>query len=95
MRGSDRCRILSFLPERMLSFSWNSPPNQPYTRLRHTHVVVEFDELDDTSTHVRLSHLGWPEQDWLEHAEEWQETYAYFQSAWGQVMRLLEEYAAE
>lgn len=94
LRGSDGCRVLSFLPERMLSFTWNSPPNQSHTRPRHTHVVVEFEEIDDAGTRVRLNHLGWPEEGWQEHAAEWQETYDYFEGAWGQVVRLLEEYAA-
>lgn len=92
-RGSDGCRILSFLPERMLSFTWNAPPDQPHTRPRHTHVVVEFEEPAEAGTRVRLSHLGWPEQDWQEHPDEWQETYDYFERAWGQVMALLEKHA--
>lgn len=93
-RGSDRCRILSFLPERILSFTWNAPPNQPYTRVRHTHVVVEFDAVDDGKTHVRLNHLGWPDADWQEHPDEWQETFDYFDHAWGRVMEMLEEHGA-
>jgi uncharacterized protein YndB with AHSA1/START domain/catechol 2,3-dioxygenase-like lactoylglutathione lyase family enzyme len=93
-RGSDDCKILSFLPERMLSFTWNSPPDQPYTRPRHTHVVVEFEAVSDDETLVRLSHLGWPEEDWQAHPDEWQETYDYFDAAWESVLELLERHAS-
>ena len=92
-RGSDDCRILSFLPERMLSFTWNAPPNLPYTRPRHTHVVLEFDDLGDGRSGLTLSHLGWPDQDWDDH-EEWAETFAYFDEAWDEVIDLLVEHAA-
>jgi uncharacterized protein YndB with AHSA1/START domain len=27
LRGSETCKILSFLPREMLSFSWNAPPH--------------------------------------------------------------------
>jgi uncharacterized protein YndB with AHSA1/START domain/predicted enzyme related to lactoylglutathione lyase len=91
-RGSDGCRILSFLPEKMLSFTWNAPPNLPYTRARHTHVVLEFDDLGDGRSGLTLSHLGWPEDDWSQH-EQWQETYAYFHQAWQQVIKTLSEFA--
>ena len=90
-RGSDGCRILSFLPEKMLSFTWNAPPNLPYTRVRHTHVVLEFAELSATRSAVTLSHLGWPVDDWSQH-KEWEETYTYFDQAWETVMTKLCEF---
>lgn len=93
-RGSDDCRVLSFLPRKMLSFTWNAPPDQPYTRPRHTHVVVEFEaHEDDAETTVRLHHLGWPDADWEGHPDQWQETYDYFDAAWPRVLDLLADFA--
>jgi len=94
-RGSELCRVLSFLPGRMLSFTWNAPPHHPDTRLRHTWVVVQFSDTP-TGTRVELVHTGWPDEGWT-HAGEaiedspWQETFDYFQVAWG---RMLAAYTA-
>ncbi|MCA9566049.1 MAG: SRPBCC domain-containing protein, partial [Myxococcales bacterium] len=35
-QGSEGCRVLAFLPERMLSFTWNAPPHLSRTRRRFT-----------------------------------------------------------
>lgn len=83
-RGSERCRILSYLPGRMLSFTWNGPPTLPNTREAHTWVVLEFTPVDG-GTHVRLTHTGWPADAWDEEPQ-WAETHAYFARAWGFVM---------
>jgi len=80
-RGSEGCRVLSFLPERMLSFTWNAPPGHTRTRFQHTWVVVELAD-DAAGTAVTLTHLGWPEPS----DAQWDETYTYFDRAWGQVM---------
>lgn len=82
-RGSEGCRVLSYLPGRMLSFTWNSPPHLPTTRHRHTWVVLELTAEGD-ATRVRLSHLGWPEQGWKD--AQWQETFDYFDKAWASVL---------
>lgn len=39
-KGSDGMRVLSFLPEKMLSFEWNNPPSLPEVRGEKTWVVV-------------------------------------------------------
>ncbi len=56
-RGSEGCRVLSFVPERMLSFTWNAPPHFPEQRAAHTWVVLELAPEDD-GTRQRLAHLG-------------------------------------
>ena len=43
--GSNGCQVLSYIPDRMLSFSWNSPPTQAQTRTKRTWVVVEFEAV--------------------------------------------------
>ena len=39
-QGSERCRVLSYLPGEMLSFEWNAPPEFPGVRGTPTFVVV-------------------------------------------------------
>lgn len=92
-RGGEGCKILSFLPERMLSFTWNAPPHLDHTRSRHTHVVVEFDARGPERTHVRLTHLGWP-TDEVDSHPQWPETIAYFGGAWTNVLKALEAHGA-
>ncbi len=92
-RGGEGNRVLSFLPEKMLSFSWNAPPHLDYTRPRQTHCVVEFDSRGP-STDVTLHHLGWPTAAADDHPQ-WDETFAYFDSAWDSVMAALVRHAQE
>lgn len=96
LRGSDHCRVLSLLPGRMLSFTWNAPPTQPATRLRHTWVVLQFTTLDSGHTRVDLHHTGWPAEGFDASGgplpgSPWAETFAYFAAAWP---RMLAGYAA-
>ena len=86
-QGSEGCRVLSYLPGRMLSFSWNAPPHLEKTRNQRTWVVIEF-APEGTGTRVRLTHLGWPAAAWSEPGSQWPETFAYFTDAWRQVMGL-------
>jgi len=81
-RGSEGCVVLSFIPERMLSFTWNAPPEFPNVRKERTWVVLEFEDLGNTVL-VKLTHLGWKE------GKEWNEVYAYFDRAWDVVLTRL------
>lgn len=77
--GGNGCQILSFIPGRMISFSWNAPPEQPESREQRTWVVVEFEPTEPNGTRLRLTHLGFgPEP-------HWQETRQYFEAAWQHV----------
>ncbi|WP_455903674.1 SRPBCC family protein [Microbacterium sp.] len=80
-QGSEDCKVLSFEPGRMLSFSWNAPPHLNRTRDRHTHVVVYFDAHGDAQTRLRLVHGGFPVSGLLDDLQ-WEETIAYFTAAW-------------
>lgn len=75
-RGSEGCRILSFIPGEMLSFTWNNPPSLPGIRTEHTWVVVTFKAVGEKQTRVDLIHLGWRA------GEEWQKALKYFDRAW-------------
>ena len=83
-RGGETCKVLSYLPQRMLSFSWNAPPDFGHLRGKHTWVVLEFQELDGGKVNVRLTHLGWGQGD------DWNKLYDYFDRAWGGVLGALE-----
>lgn len=85
-KGGDWCRILSFLPGKMLSFTWNAPPNLK-TRPLHTWVVILF-AATDTGTKVELNHYGWPESGMSESGSDWMETFDYFADAWTSVLDL-------
>lgn len=84
-RGSEGCHILSYVPERMLSFTWSAPPHLELTRGQRTWVVVEFIE-EGAATRVRLTHTGWPATGLAEPESQWPDTYAYFDRAWGSVL---------
>lgn len=77
--GSNGCQVLSYVPDRMISFTWNSPPTQPVTRQKRTWVVVDLTP-DGEGTKVRLTHLGFGE------GPEWDETFNYFGNAWNFVL---------
>ena len=81
--GSNGCQILSYIPDRMLSFTWNAPPQFPETRARRTWVVVELDEIAKDQTEITLTHLGFGE------GEAWDKTLDYFNDAWGRVLEAM------
>lgn len=86
-RGGEGNQVLSFLPEKMLSFTWNAPPSIPEIR-NHPHktwVVVQLEGLATDQTQVTLDHLGWLDGD------KWGEAYAYFERAWDIVLDALEQ----
>ena len=65
--GSNGCQVLSYLPDRMISFSWSAPPGQA-TRERRAWVVVETEALGPGHTRLRLTHLGFGQgPDWTRH----------------------------
>lgn len=90
-RGSEGCTVLSILPDRMLSHSWNAPPKFAHARAERTWVVVEFEDLTPTTTRVRLTHMGFTEQaaKHTDHADEWKEVRGYFANAWPKVLGAL------
>ncbi len=84
-RGSEFCRVLSYLPKKMLSFEWNAPPSFGDLRGTHTIVAMQFEPLPDNKVKVTLTHHGWGE------GEDWQAVYDYFDKAWGSVMSSFEK----
>lgn len=86
-RGGEGNTVLSFLPPKMLSFTWNAPPSIPEVRnhIHKTWVVVQLEKIDSKNTKVSLDHLGWLA------GEKWDETYAYFDRAWDIVLNSLKD----
>lgn len=87
LRGGEGCKVLSYLPEKMLSFSWNAPPDFPNVRAEGdvAWVVLNFLEIKENQTKVTLHHLGFKE------GEEWNLVYEYFEKAWDKVMEWFKE----
>ena len=84
-RGSEDCRILSFLPQSMLSFEWNAPPQFGKLRYELTQVILQFEKISENETRITLTQHGWGI------GEKWDELYAYFERAWGYVLNNLKE----
>lgn len=78
--GSNGCQVLSYIPGRMISFTWNAPPTQPESRAKYTWVVVEFADTEDGGTKLTLTHLGFGTE------AHWDETFEYFSKAWPHVL---------
>lgn len=85
-RGSESCVVLSFIPNRLLSFTWNFPPQFKELRAskQYTWVVIEFQKADN-NTLVRLTNTGYLD------GEDWHAAYKYFDRAWDIVMDNLDK----
>lgn len=82
-RGSERCTILAYAPERMLSATWNAPPTFPDQRFRHTRITILFEPVDGgEKTKVTLIHGGWPKDGLADKSTKWPQVYQYFEAAW-------------
>lgn len=89
MRGADAMRVLGVQENRMISFTWNAPPHLPEARAQRTFVTVRMQPVGDAETRVRLTHVGWGD------GGQWDQAYAYFDRAWGNVLGNLQKRFAE
>ncbi len=80
-KGCDDCKILSYIPQKMLSFEWKAPPHLPEARKDKNWVVIELETYDPLHTKITLTHWGWQE------GEQWEAAYAYFDKAWESVLK--------
>lgn len=83
-RGGEGCRVLALEPDRLIVFTWNSPPGFA-TRGQHTWVTVTLTE-SAAGTRVRLAHQGHGQ------GPEWDANRDYFRTAWPRVLDALAEY---
>jgi len=79
-QGGEGMIILAVQPEKMLSFTWNAPPNLPSVRGEMTHVVINLESEGADETLVSLTHDGWGE------GGEWDQAFDYFTRAWGEIV---------
>src|SRR5262245_51424866 len=93
-RGAEGLRVLCYLPQEMLAFEWNTPPQFAKARSQRTWVVVRLAELGDGSVRVRLSHAGFAERVAAHPDEqsEWEQVRTYFTRAWPTVLTSLRKH---
>ena len=78
LRGGEGCRILAMEPDRLLVFTWNSPPGF-VTRGQHTWVVLTFTPVAQ-GTLLRLAHWGHGQ------GPDWETNREYFRAAWQRML---------
>lgn len=79
-RGGEGCIILAIDPQKMLSLTWNAPPELPDIRFQRTHVTIYFESVSTETTKITLIHDGWGT------SQRWELARKYFQRAWGEVV---------
>jgi uncharacterized protein YndB with AHSA1/START domain len=79
-RGGEGLVFLSLQAPRLLSFTWNAPPELAEVRDQRTHVTVRLEPLAGGQTRVHFCEDGFGE------GGQWEERIEYFKSAWGQVV---------
>jgi uncharacterized protein YndB with AHSA1/START domain/uncharacterized protein YciI len=87
-RGSEGCRILLLVPEEVLAFTWNAPPDMPALRWQRTYVLLQFEQIDRRRTRVRVTHTGWRNE------PGWAEARGYFDKTWDMVLDGLKQHLA-
>ena len=88
MKGADDMKVMAYQENRMISFTWNAPPNLPEVRAQRTLVIVRTQPVAE-GTRVTLTHVGWGD------GGQWDQTYNYFDKAWGNVLANLQKVHAE
>ena len=93
-RGSEGCKVLSYEPESMLSFSWNAPPKFKWAREHHTWVVVKILPAGAHGSKVVLKQMGFAELAAAapDHADEVKQVREYFSNAWPHVLEALKDH---
>lgn len=83
-KGADDMRVLAVQEPKLLSFTWNAPPQLPEARAQRTFVTVRL-EPRDGGTLVRINHSGWGE------GGQWDQAHDYFDKAWAGVLVALQK----
>ena len=88
-KGADDMRILAIQDRKMITFTWNAPPHLPEARAQRTYVTVRLKPVGENETEVTLHHGGWGD------GGQWDQAYAYFDRAWGNVLGNLQKRFAD
>jgi uncharacterized protein YndB with AHSA1/START domain len=93
-RGAEDLKVLCYLPQEMLAFEWNAPPQFARARPQRTWVVVRFADLGDGTVRIRLSQDGFAERAAAhpDEQEEWSQVREYFSKAWPRVLESLRQH---
>lgn len=78
-RGAEGTRIMAIEPYKLFSFTWNQTPDLTI-RPQRTLVTLKFRRLGDRQTQLIFLQTGWGD------GPEWDKAYAYFQTAWRDVV---------
>ena len=76
-RGAEDNIVLAIQDKKMISFTWDAPPQWPDIRKQRTLVTLRFYPTTDSETLVTLTQTGWGL------GEDWDAVYTYFENAWG------------
>lgn len=79
-------KILSFVPNKMISFEWKNLSNLENIINYKTWVTIFLEEITNKQTKVKLIHIGWKE------GEEWDVSFNYFVRFWDVVLFRLQYY---
>jgi uncharacterized protein YndB with AHSA1/START domain len=85
--------VLSYVPEEMLSYTWNAPPKLAFARTKRSWVVIRLDQVSPQKTRVLMNHHGFAElaAESPEHKAEFEQARGYFAKAWPKVLDALKE----
>jgi uncharacterized protein YndB with AHSA1/START domain len=75
-RGTEGCRLLSYLPGQMLSFEWIAPADYSDLRDRRMRILLKVEPAAGGGVRVRLIQSGWGE------GEDWDALYGYYETMW-------------
>lgn len=81
-RGTEGTQILSYVPERMLSLSWNAPTGLNQVRGQRTWVTFLIEPTANGSR-VQIVHAGFGD------TPGWNKAYAFYESGWPTVLGML------
>jgi|LakMenE18May11ns_1017448.scaffolds.fasta_scaffold9688409_2 uncharacterized protein YndB with AHSA1/START domain len=87
-RGADGQRVMAVEEGKMLSFTWNFPPQLAPIRDQRTIVVLRFEETKNGSK-LSLAQMGWGE------GELWNQGFEYFKRAWENIVLPRLKYSIE
>jgi uncharacterized protein YndB with AHSA1/START domain len=79
-RGTEGCRLLSYLPEQMISFEWRPPPSFPKLRKKKTRIILKMDPHPSGGVSVSLVQAG------LGSGKRWDALYNYLDREWDRVL---------
>lgn len=81
-RGSEGCKIVDFVKNKYISFTWNVPPTFEEARARgyHSIVKIEFIELDESKTEILVMN------EYIKDNDKLDEIIAYFERTWDYVL---------